>query len=275
MGPTTSVKAHDRRSPVYPLNVAATCGKCHQEGSPVQRQRAIHQTNILENYSESIHGEGLLKRGLIVSATCASCHTAHLILPHTDSRSSIARQNIAETCTQCHAEIEAVHDKVIRGELWEREEHVLPACVDCHQPHKLRRVFYAQGASDEQCLKCHERPDIVASSDLRSLTVDAGTLNSLRACKDDLQPVPLGSESLTPPSLRHVNGGGGLLGLPCRSGATVSREHSRETPEPKGSERTQLQGVPRDARSVAEGRPLVADLRHKHPCLVCAMPPGG
>ena len=169
-------KAHDRRSPVYPLNVAATCGKCHQEGSRVQRQRIIHQTNILENYSESIHGEGLLKRGLIVSATCASCHTAHLILPHTDSRSSIARQNIAQTCTQCHAEIEAVHDKVIRGELWEREEHVLPACVDCHQPHKLRRVFYAQGASDEQCLKCHERPDIVASSDLRSLTVDAGTL---------------------------------------------------------------------------------------------------
>ena len=170
-------RAHDRRSPVYPLNVAATCGRCHREGSPVQRQRRIHQTNILENYSESIHGEGLLKRGLVVSATCASCHTAHSILPHTDSRSSIARQNIAATCTQCHAEIEAVHEKVIQGELWEREEHVLPACVDCHQPHKLRRVFYTQGASDAQCLHCHERSDIVAASDRRSLTVSIEALS--------------------------------------------------------------------------------------------------
>ncbi len=164
-------KAGDRQSPVYPLNIASTCGKCHREGSPVQRQRRIHQTNILENYSESIHGEGLLKRGLVVSATCASCHTGHFILPHTDPRSSIARQNIALTCTQCHAEIEAVHEKVIQGELWEKEAHVLPACVDCHQPHKLRRVFYSQGASDEQCLKCHAQPDIAASGDRHSLTV--------------------------------------------------------------------------------------------------------
>ena len=76
--------AKDPLSPVSPLQVPFTCGKCHQEGSVVMRQRKIHQDDILENYWESIHGEGLLKKGLIVSATCASCHTAHRILPHTD-----------------------------------------------------------------------------------------------------------------------------------------------------------------------------------------------
>ena len=138
------VRVKDARSPVAPLRVPFLCGKCHQEGATVQRQRTIHQDNILENFSESIHGEGLLKKGLIVAPNCASCHTAHSILKHTDPASSIARANIAKTCTQCHAAIEAVHRKVIKGELWEKESHRLPACVDCHQPHKVRKVFYDQ-----------------------------------------------------------------------------------------------------------------------------------
>jgi hypothetical protein len=155
------VANHD--SPVSPLKIPFTCGKCHQEGSPVTQQRQIHQDHILENFSESIHGEGLLKKGLVVAPNCASCHTAHNILSHTDPHSSIARANIAATCTQCHAEIESVHQKVIRGELWEKEEHVLPACADCHPPHKIRRVYYDQGMADAQCLECHGKKDLVAS----------------------------------------------------------------------------------------------------------------
>ncbi len=167
----TIVAKSDPRSPVSPLQIPFLCGKCHQEGAQVARQRTIHQDHILENYSESIHGEGLLRKGLIVSATCVSCHTAHSILPHTDPTSSIARRNIAATCTKCHAQIEVVHRKVIKGELWEKEAHTLPACVDCHQPHKARRVFYDQGMADKDCLRCHERPDIVSAVDRRSMTV--------------------------------------------------------------------------------------------------------
>ena len=66
--------AKDPRSPVSPLRVPFTCGKCHREGTPVQTQRPIEQHNIIENYAESIHGEGLLKKGLVVAANCASCH---------------------------------------------------------------------------------------------------------------------------------------------------------------------------------------------------------
>jgi hypothetical protein len=167
-------------STVAPLRVPFVCGKCHQEGAPVQRQREIHQANIVENYTESIHGEGLLRKGLIVTATCASCHSAHQILPHNDPKSSIARRNIAATCTQCHAEIEAVHRKIIRGELWEKELDVLPACVDCHQPHKARKVFYDQGMADRDCLICHSRPAIVSADDGRPLSVEAADLAGSR-----------------------------------------------------------------------------------------------
>ncbi len=178
------VPVKDPRSPVSPQRIPFLCGRCHQEGAPVQKQREIHQSNILTNYSESIHGEALLKKGLIVTATCVSCHTAHQILPHTDARSSIARKNIASTCTRCHAQIEEVHRKVIRGELWEKEQHVLPACVDCHQPHKVRKVFYDQGMADRDCLLCHERPGIKAAKDGRSLYVDPTVLStSMHASK--------------------------------------------------------------------------------------------
>jgi hypothetical protein len=172
------VKAHN--SAVAPMKIPFLCGQCHREGSPVQLQRNIPQDRILENYSESIHGEGLLKKGLVVAATCVSCHSAHRILPHTDPRSTISRQNIANTCTQCHAEIETVHRKIIRGELWEKQAHVLPACVDCHQPHEIRRVYYDFGMADKDCLECHDNPNLVASDDGRSLFVNYDELKHSR-----------------------------------------------------------------------------------------------
>jgi len=154
------LRASDPRSPTSTMEVPRLCGQCHREGTPVSLTRAIPQVNILENYVDSIHGEGLLRRGLTVTAVCTSCHTSHFVLPHTDPRSSIAQNNIAKTCTRCHARIESVHQQVIRGELWEKQPHVIPACVDCHEPHRVRRVFYTQGLADRECLRCHVDPGL-------------------------------------------------------------------------------------------------------------------
>ncbi len=180
------LEVRDHNSDVSPLKIPFLCGRCHREGTPVQLQRNIPQDRILENYSQSIHGEGLLKKGLTVSATCVSCHSPHRILPHTDPRSTISRQNIAATCSVCHSEIEQVHRKIIKGELWEKESHVLPACVDCHQPHEIRGSFYEFGMADFDCLECHEKQDIVHSEDGRSLFVDynklKGSMHSKTAC---------------------------------------------------------------------------------------------
>ncbi|HEX8927266.1 MAG TPA: hypothetical protein VF786_15810 [Terriglobales bacterium] len=175
----------DPRSTVAPLKVPFLCGRCHKEGTPVMQTHDIPQHNILENYSESIHGEALLKKGLAVAPNCASCHTPHNILPHTDPKSSIARKNIAATCTKCHSQIEQVHRKTIRGALWEKEAHVLPACPDCHQPHKVRKVFYTQGMADADCMRCHANQKL-KSQDGRSMFVNvtevAGSTHMKVAC---------------------------------------------------------------------------------------------
>jgi len=145
----------DPSSPSYVMNIPSLCGECHREGSAMVKRHNIPEKNVFQNYSMSIHGEGLFKRGLIVTAVCTSCHTSHNILPHTDPNSSIHRDNIAQTCTQCHSQIEKVHLKIIRGELWEKKPHQIPACIDCHSPHKIRRVVYTNQMTDDFCMMCH------------------------------------------------------------------------------------------------------------------------
>ena len=164
----------DPKAPTAVMNVPLLCGQCHKEGTPVSQFRDIPQQSILENYVDSIHGEGLYKKGLTVTAVCTSCHTPHHILPHTDPKSSISQGSIVATCTQCHAQIEEVHRKVIDGKLWENEPHRVPVCVECHQPHKVRKVFYEAGMANRDCLTCHGKPDFAVERDgaSHSLFVD-------------------------------------------------------------------------------------------------------
>jgi cytochrome b subunit of formate dehydrogenase len=195
---THEILSHtDPEAPTATMNIPFLCGQCHREGSPVSRTHVIHQDNILENYSLSIHGEGLFKQGLTVTAVCTSCHTSHDILPHDDPRSSIHQDSITATCTQCHGQIEQVHRKVIEGRLWEDEPGKIPICVDCHSPHKIRRVFYNPGMANEDCLSCHGRTDLTMERDGEivplfldddsfNLSAHAGTACS--QCHSDARP---------------------------------------------------------------------------------------
>ena len=97
------------------------CGRCHKEGAGVSDFADVSQDSVLAHYSQSIHGEGLYQRGLTGTAVCSDCHTAHNVRNHNDPESTIHRDNVAATCQQCHGLIEKVHQKVIQGELWEKD----------------------------------------------------------------------------------------------------------------------------------------------------------
>jgi len=156
----------DPQAPTAIMNIPALCGRCHREGSEVSLQHDIPQDRILENFSMSVHGVGLFEKGLTVTAVCTSCHTAHDILDHNHPESSINRGNVAATCMRCHARIEEVHRKVIEGRLWEEEPHKVPSCVECHQPHKIRRrPATVEGAANRNCLKCHGDPELTTERD--------------------------------------------------------------------------------------------------------------
>jgi len=166
----------DDRSRTSTMQIPNLCGTCHHEGSEVSIQHDIPQDRIFENYSQSIHGEGLFMKGLSVTAVCTSCHTSHFILEHTDPASSIHRDNVARTCMTCHSRIEEVHVKVIEGRLWEEEPHKIPSCVECHEPHKVRRTpLEPRGAASRDCMKCHSDPNLSMERDGQqvSLFVDS------------------------------------------------------------------------------------------------------
>jgi cytochrome b subunit of formate dehydrogenase len=165
----------DPSAPTSVVNVPMLCGRCHREGTEVSLQHDIPQDRILENFSMSVHGEALFQKGLTVTAVCSSCHTAHNILDHNNPQSTIARENVAEMCMTCHARIEEVHVKVVEGHLWEEEPHKVPSCVECHQPHKIRRrPVSPQEASSRRCLECHTNPDLAMerNGEVVSLFVD-------------------------------------------------------------------------------------------------------
>ena len=145
----------DPRSTTYKFGIPTTCSRCHREGTEVSTARKVSQKEVVEHYSMSIHGVGLFRRGLTVTAVCTDCHGTHLILPHEDPRSQINHDKVVGTCMQCHGEIEQVHKKVIRGELWEKAPHQVPVCIECHPPHEVRRVTYEEIYRDSDCLRCH------------------------------------------------------------------------------------------------------------------------
>jgi cytochrome b subunit of formate dehydrogenase len=95
----------DPRSPVSPTNVSmTTCAPCHEK--KMLNVKYGLPAGVMESWLHSYHG---LKStdGDPRVANCSSCHRSHLILPQTDSLSSVAPANVKKTCARCHPSISA------------------------------------------------------------------------------------------------------------------------------------------------------------------------
>jgi hypothetical protein len=145
-------------SPTFATNVPDLCARCHREGQKAAVRYTGSQHEIIERYTESIHGKGLIKSGLTVTATCTNCHTAHNVLPHTDSLSSVNLRNVPKTCGRCHHGIEEQFERSIHAIKVGKTEKELPVCSDCHSAHTIRRAD-EQGFKLDimvKCGRCHQ-----------------------------------------------------------------------------------------------------------------------
>ncbi len=148
----------DRSSPTYRLNIPYTCGRCHREGSDMTKTHELNDHNIVDNYSMSVHGKALFKDGLLVTAVCTDCHTAHNIRKPSDPLSSVNKKNITETCEHCHVGIVQKFKKSVHSPLITRTDQRLPVCIDCHQSHTISRVNEDgfRRLIAKECGSCHE-----------------------------------------------------------------------------------------------------------------------
>lgn len=152
------LKPSDPRSTTYPLTIPFTCGRCHQEGSSMTATHELNKHNITQNYSMSVHGKGLFEDGLIVTAVCSSCHTAHDVQKASEPTSSVNRDNIIHTCNKCHVGIVDKFNKSVHSPLVTKTDKKLPVCVDCHTDHSIAQVHQKDFRLiiSKQCGNCHE-----------------------------------------------------------------------------------------------------------------------
>lgn len=98
-GEHTIAKAEEGASSVNPGNVSNTCARCHSSVAIMEKYGV--KSEQVATYQESFHGIAN-EFGVLKAANCASCHTAHDILPDTDPASSVYPANIPKTCGKCH-----------------------------------------------------------------------------------------------------------------------------------------------------------------------------
>jgi cytochrome b subunit of formate dehydrogenase len=161
-----AIQAMVRESRTFSRNVPNLCARCHREGAPAAVRYFGPEEKIVEHYTESIHGKGLLSSGLTVTATCTDCHSAHKELPHNDPESTISEKNIVGTCGRCHDGIyeqfqHSIHSAEGNPDYEKRRVRgmpELPHCDDCHSAHTIARTDvpkFKLGIMD-QCGECHK-----------------------------------------------------------------------------------------------------------------------
>ena len=125
--------ASDHQSPVYLDNQVKTCGGCHEK--------------YLDSYSKNVHGFGLYKSGLSITAVCSNCHGSHGIYGAADKHNTLSPTNVATTCGKCHRFIPERLQKSVHGRdlgIGEPSKTAAPGgkimrrptCTDCHLGHE-------------------------------------------------------------------------------------------------------------------------------------------
>lgn len=143
-------------SPVFKLNLPATCARCHSNPNLTSEYR-MKFPEAAAQYMESIHGRALMKLGLIIAPSCNDCHGVHTIRRSVDRDSPINHSHIADTCGKCHVGVEKTYMKSVHGQLLAKGDSRGPVCTDCHTAHQIetQEGGHVKAASDARCGKCH------------------------------------------------------------------------------------------------------------------------
>jgi len=154
--PHAILAAKDPKSSTYPANLPRTCGGCHGD---VKFAKSHGLKEVYSQYMDSIHGFALTKDGLLVAASCSSCHGSHKILSKTDPNSRTNRLNIASTCGTCHAGPERAYLDGIHGQRMTTGDVRAPVCTNCHTAHQIAdpRSASWQMKTTATCGECHQQ----------------------------------------------------------------------------------------------------------------------
>jgi nitrate/TMAO reductase-like tetraheme cytochrome c subunit len=141
----------DPNSPTHHLNVTETCARCHADAAQVGARAGIPAL-----FADSIHGQALTPRGLVVAPNCATCHGAHGIRAKGDPRSRVHRGTVAGTCGTCHEGIRREYEGSVHAAAVKAGGRGA-VCSDCHTAHAITATVPAWRLdAARECGTCHE-----------------------------------------------------------------------------------------------------------------------
>jgi predicted CXXCH cytochrome family protein len=141
----------DAQSPVYPLNVAATCTKCHADPERMkgyQRAGTPLPTDQRAAYEKSVHYKAMVERNDLSAPTCNDCHGNHGAAPPGVGA-------IANVCGTCHTVFATKFALSTHSQIFDR------GCVECHGNHAIAQPRDAMLGTDKDalCSTCHSEGD--------------------------------------------------------------------------------------------------------------------
>jgi len=166
----------DPRSPVFPRNLPSTCEACHQPTPPEAHPAPAGEQVLV--YEDSVHGKLLLEEGLLVSASCTSCHGSHEILATGDSEAATSRAHVPYTCGSCHAGMLERYLEGAHGSPFLSGEADVPVCTDCHNEHSIEDPALATSSVSSSaiaatCARCHADDELTASHELNATALSS------------------------------------------------------------------------------------------------------
>lgn len=137
----------DVLSPVHPLRLPETCGRCHTDSQKMARYGI--GTNQLQEYRSSVHWEALNKRGDLSAPNCASCHGNHGAKPP-------QVESVAAVCGTCHVLYARLYDRSVHKPVFSSESGG-GGCIVCHGKHAIHKPTTALLAGPGAvCSQCHD-----------------------------------------------------------------------------------------------------------------------
>lgn len=136
----------DPRSSVYPLNVPATCSRCHSDVDYMAEFKI--PTDQYFKYRSSIHGKALLDRQSLGAPACNDCHGSHGALPPNVV-------HISDVCGTCHVNNNMLFQKSHLNNIFLKRG--FGQCEVCHGNHGIKPPTdeYLNWEHGAVCVQCH------------------------------------------------------------------------------------------------------------------------
>ncbi|MGA7522924.1 MAG: cytochrome b/b6 domain-containing protein [Acidobacteriaceae bacterium] len=166
----TVLAATDPHSPVSKENLPDTCGSCHSNPK-LAAKYMFAEVRPVDAWRQGVHGRAIAQ-GNLSAASCSDCHGTHDILPASDPRSKIWKQNVGATCGRCHAAVYTTYASSIHGQAVAKGVLQAATCTDCHSEHKILgpgnpgSPVYMANVSQEACSRCHGDTQLMAGFNL-------------------------------------------------------------------------------------------------------------